>query len=96
MYVSSRNSLVQALNIILGLVDFQALKHQVFIIQPHTSEQAQQHWRVNLIHFKTLINKQVPFSVFFSALISSASEDEGRSSGDVAKAELPATQRHIL
>ena len=39
--------------------------------------------------------KQVPFFVFFSALTSSDCEDEVRSSGDVAKAELPATQLHI-
>jgi hypothetical protein len=50
---------------------------------------------VNLIQFKILIIKQVPFGVFFSALISSDCEDEVRSSGDVAKAELPATQVHI-
>jgi len=50
---------------------------------------------VNLIQFKILINKQVPFGVFFSGLISVASEDELRSSGDVEKAVLPATQLHI-
>jgi hypothetical protein len=50
---------------------------------------------VNLIQFEILINEQVPFGVFFSALISSASEDGVRSSGDVAKAKLPVTQLHI-
>jgi len=64
-------------------------------MQPNTSEHAQEHWRVNLIQFEILIYKQVPFGVFFSALISSASEDRVRSSGDVAKAELPVTQLRI-
>jgi hypothetical protein len=49
---------------------------------------------VNLIQFEIFINKQLPFGVFFSAVISSAIEDGVRSSGDVAKAELPVTQLH--
>ena len=44
-------------------------------MQPHKSGQAQQHWHVSFIQFEILVDKKEPFSVFFSALISSASEE---------------------
>jgi hypothetical protein len=59
-------------------------------MQPNTSEQTQEHWRVNLIQFEIFINKHT-----VSALISSASEDGVRASGDVVKAEFPVSQLHI-